>query len=87
VALSASMGLSRLGPSLLFLVALALSMAGLGWAMRNIPIGTAHAVWVGIGAVGTAAFGMLVHGDPMRAGRIVRLVLIVAGVVGLRMLH
>jgi quaternary ammonium compound-resistance protein SugE len=86
MALAASKGLSKPGFALLFVVALALSMAGLGWSMRTIPIGTAYAVWVGIGAVGTAAYGMLAQGDPATVGRIACLVLIVAGAVGLKLL-
>lgn len=86
-ALSASQGLSRLRPSLLFLAALTLSMGGLAYALRGIPIGTGYAVWVGIGAVGTALYGMAALGDPVSAGRVVCLVLIVAGVVGLKVLE
>jgi len=86
-ALSASHGFSRLRPTLLFVVAAALSMAGLSYAMRSIPIGTGYAVWVAIGAVGTAAYGMIALGDPASAGRIVCLSLIVAGVVGLKLMH
>ncbi|GAB3495105.1 DMT family transporter [Amycolatopsis cihanbeyliensis] len=85
-ALGASKGFSKLGPSLLFLLALALSMGGLAYAMRDLPVGTAYAVWVGIGAVGTAVWGMLALGDPASTGRIVCLVLIVAGVLGLKLL-
>jgi quaternary ammonium compound-resistance protein SugE len=86
-ALSASQGLTRLRPSVLFLVALALSMGGLAYAMRGIPIGTGYAVWVGIGAVGTAVYGMVALGDPVSTGRVLCLVLIVAGVVGLKVLE
>ncbi|HEX5567648.1 MAG TPA: SMR family transporter [Streptomyces sp.] len=84
VALAASQGLTRLRPTVLFLVALALSMGGLGYALRGIPVGTGYAVWVGIGAIGTALYGMAVLGDPVTTGRIVCLLLIVAGVVGLK---
>ncbi|MFD7502502.1 DMT family transporter [Streptomyces sp. NPDC059850] len=86
-ALSASHGFSRLRPTLLFVAAAALSMAGLSYAMRSIPIGTGYAVWVAIGAVGTAVYGMIALGDPVSAGRIVCLGLIVSGVVGLKLLH
>ncbi|MFI0814491.1 DMT family transporter [Streptomyces sp. NPDC021098] len=86
-ALSASHGFSRLRPTLLFAAAAALSMAGLSYAMRSIPIGTGYAVWVAIGAVGTAAYGMVALGDPVSAGRIVCLGLIVSGVVGLKLMH
>ena len=61
-ALAASEGLTRLRPSVLFLVALVLSMGGLGYALRGIPIGTGYAVWVGIGAIGTALYGMAALG-------------------------
>ncbi|MEU8569747.1 SMR family transporter [Streptomyces pathocidini] len=86
-ALSASAGLSRPKPGALFGTALVLSMGGLAYAMRTIPVGTGYAVWVGIGALGTAAYGMAALGDPVTAGRVVCLVLIVAGVVGLKFLH
>ncbi|WP_020664264.1 DMT family transporter [Amycolatopsis benzoatilytica] len=86
-ALGASKGFSRLWPSVLFGVALLLSMSGLAYSLRDIPLGTGYAVWVGIGAVGTAIYGMLAMHDPFTVGRIVCLVLIVAGVVGLKLLH
>lgn len=87
VALNASHGLSRPRPTLLFVAALVASMAGLGYAMRTIPVGTAYAVWVGIGAVGTAAYGMLVLHEPATAGRLICLALIIGGVVGLKVLN
>ena len=83
-ALSASAGFSRRGPVVVFLVALVLSMGGLAFALRDIPVGTGYAVWVGIGAVGTAVFGMVLFGEPATVGRLVCLTLIVAGVVGLK---
>ncbi|MFE7524781.1 DMT family transporter [Kitasatospora sp. NPDC057542] len=87
VALESSKGFTRLVPSLVFGVALLLSMGGLAYAMRTIPIGTGYAAWVGIGAVGTAVYGMAVLGDPVTMARIVCLLLIVSGVVGLKVLH
>ncbi|MFE7563006.1 DMT family transporter [Kitasatospora sp. NPDC057500] len=87
VALEASKGFSRLVPTVVFGVALAFSMGGLAYAMRSIPIGTGYAVWVGIGAVGTALYGMAVLGDAVTAARIGCLLLIVSGVVGLKVLH
>ncbi|QKW19742.1 ligand-binding protein SH3 [Kitasatospora sp. NA04385] len=87
VALEASKGFSRLVPSVVFAVALALSMGGLAYAMRSIPLGTGYAVWVGIGAVGTAVYGMAAMGDAVSAARITCLVLILSGVVGLKVLH
>ncbi|NIH82882.1 DMT family transporter [Amycolatopsis viridis] len=86
-ALNAARGFSRPLPSVVFAVALVASMAGLSFAMRSIPIGTGYAVWVGIGAIGTAVYGMVALGDPVTATRLVCLGLIVAGVLGLKVLH
>ncbi|MEJ8278915.1 DMT family transporter [Pseudonocardia spirodelae] len=86
-ALSQSRGFSRLGPSLLFVGALALSMGGLALALRELPVGTAYAVWVGIGAVGTALYGMAVLGEPATTARLLCLLAIVGGVAGLKVLH
>ncbi|MER7753060.1 SMR family transporter [Kitasatospora sp. NPDC097643] len=86
VALESSRGFTRLVPSLVFGVALLLSMGGLAYAMRTIPIGTGYAVWVGIGAIGTALYGMAVLGDAVTLARIGCLLLIVSGVVGLKVL-
>jgi quaternary ammonium compound-resistance protein SugE len=86
-ALARSAGFGRLVPSVVFGVALVLSMAGLAYALRTIPVGTGYAIWVGIGAVGTAAYGMAVLGEPVTTLRILCLVLIVGGVVGLKFLH
>lgn len=85
-ALEASGNFHRLWPSVLFVVALACSMAGLSYAVGHIPLGTAYGVWVGIGAIGTAAYGMAVLGDPVTVARVLCLLLIVGGVVGLRIL-
>lgn len=85
-ALARSAAFSRLVPSVVFAVALALSMAGLAYALRALPVGTAYAVWVGIGAVGTAAYGMAALGEPATAARVLCLVAIVAGVAGLKIL-
>ncbi|MBB1159079.1 MULTISPECIES: multidrug efflux SMR transporter [Amycolatopsis] len=86
-ALGASKGFSRLWPSVLFGGALLLSMSGLAYSLREIPLGTGYAVWVGIGAVGTAVYGIVAMNDPLTVGRITCLVLIVAGVVGLKLFH
>ncbi|MGW4804833.1 DMT family transporter [Kitasatospora sp. NPDC004272] len=87
VALEASKGFSRPVSTAVFAVALALSMGGLAYAMRTIPLGTGYAVWVGIGAVGTAVYGMAAMGDAVSVARITCLVLILSGVVGLKVLH
>lgn len=85
-ALSASRGLSKPVPAIVFAVALVISMGGLGFALRTLPVGTGYAVWVGVGAIGTAVYGIVAMGDPMSVGRITCLVLIVAGVVGLKVI-
>jgi quaternary ammonium compound-resistance protein SugE len=86
-ALSQSRGFTRLVPSVLFGAALVLSMIGLAYALRTIPVGTGYAIWVGIGAVGTAVYGMAALGEPATAARLLCLTAIVAGVVGLKFLH
>lgn len=87
IALDRSSGFSRLVPSVIFVVALTLSMAGLGYALRSVPIGTGYAVWVGIGAVGTTVVGMVALGEPATLVRVMCLSMIVAGVVGLKVFH
>ncbi|MGC4878918.1 DMT family transporter [Micromonospora sp. DT43] len=87
IALDRSAGFSRLVPSLVFVLALVLSMGGLAYALRDIPVGTGYAVWVGIGAVGTALVGMLALGESTSLPRILCLLLVVAGVVGLKIFH
>ena len=86
-ALDESEGFSKLGPSVMFLVALALSMAGLAYAMRSIPLGTAYAVWVGIGAVLTVAYAMASGAEPVSPARVVLLAGIVGCVVGLKLIE
>jgi quaternary ammonium compound-resistance protein SugE len=85
LALKASEGFTRLWPSLLTAVAMAASVVLLGLALRSLPVGTAYAVWTGIGAVGTAAFGMLVLGEPATAMRIGGVALIAAGIAMLKL--
>ncbi|MFN3745277.1 MAG: quaternary ammonium compound efflux SMR transporter SugE [Hyphomicrobiaceae bacterium] len=79
-------GFTRLWPSVWTIAAMVLSMYLLALAARTLPIGTAYAVWVGIGAAGAMVLGMLLLGEPNTAGRIVCVGLIVAGVVGLKLL-
>lgn len=79
-------GFSRLWPSVWTLAAMALSMLLLGLALRSLPLGTAYAVWTGIGTVGTAILGMFLFQDPATAGRLACIALIVAGIVGLKLL-
>ena len=83
--LKASKGFSELWPSAGFLVFAVTSFGLLNMALRTLDVGTAYAVWVGIGAVGTAALGMLVMGDQVSALKIAALVCIIVGVVGLNL--
>jgi quaternary ammonium compound-resistance protein SugE len=78
-------GFTRVVPSVLTLAAMAGSVFLLGLAMKSLPVGTSYAVWVGVGAVGTAILGMVLFNEPASAGRLVSLGLIVAGIVGLRL--
>lgn len=77
-------GLTRPLPTLLFVVLLAASMLLLAAATRHIPLGTAYAVWVGIGAVGAAIVGIARHGDPATPARLVFLALLIVAIVGLK---
>ncbi|MEU4589278.1 DMT family transporter [Micromonospora aurantiaca (nom. illeg.)] len=85
IALDRSAGFTRPLPSAVFAVTLVSSMAGLAYALRDIPVGTGYAVWVGIGAVGTALVGMLALGEPVNLPRVACLLLVVAGVIGLKL--
>ncbi|WP_343576939.1 SMR family transporter [Mycobacterium sp.] len=78
---------TRLWPSVVFVVGVALSMAGLTYAIRSLPLGTAYAVWVGIGAAGTAVYGMVALSESASIARVGCILLIIAGVVGLNLLH
>lgn len=77
-------GFSRLWPSVGTLLAMALSVILLGWSLKVLPVGTAYAVWTGIGAVGTALLGMWLFGESREAARLVCIGLIVAGILGLK---
>lgn len=85
VGLKYTEGFTRPLPTLLTGVALVASMALLGLAVRTLPLGTAYAVWTGIGTVGTAVLGMLLFGEPATVARLVCIGLIVAGILGLRL--
>lgn len=78
-------GFTRLWPTLGTLVALVISMGLLGFAMKSLPVGTAYAVWVGIGAVGTAILGIVLFGEAATPARLISLALIVAGIIGLKL--
>lgn len=78
-------GFTRLYPSLLTIAAMAISFLLLSIAMKTIPVGTAYAVWTGIGAVGVAIMGMFLFGESRDVIRILCLMLIVAGIAGLKL--
>ena len=85
VGLKYTNGFSRLWPSVVTVTMMAISLYLLALAARALPIGTAYAVWTGLGAVGTATLGMLWFDEPATVGRIVCMVMVVAGIAGLKM--
>ena len=78
-------GFTRLSPSVITVTAMIVSIVLLSWAMRSLPVGTAYAVWTGIGAVGAAITGILLLGESASLARIASLALIVAGIIGLKL--
>ena len=85
VGLKLSDGLTRPWPTAFTIVSLILSMGLLGWSIKTLPLGTAYAVWTGIGAVGAAAVGIWLFREPATAARLACLAMIVAGIVGLKL--
>ncbi|HET8654266.1 MAG TPA: quaternary ammonium compound efflux SMR transporter SugE [Longimicrobiaceae bacterium] len=84
VGLKYTHGLTRLVPTLVTAVILVLSMVLLAIAVRTLPLGTAYAVWTGIGTIGTVVLGIVLFGEPATAFRLLCIALIVAGIVGLK---
>ena len=78
-------GFTRVGPTVATLVAMVVSVWLLSIGMRTLPVGTAYSVWVGVGAIGTVAMGILLFGEPASAARLISVGLIVAGIVGLKL--
>lgn len=78
-------GFTKFWPSVMTIVAMLVSIVLLGFAMKSLPVGTSYAVWVGVGAVGTAILGIVLLGESASAGRLASLALIVAGIVGLKL--
>ena len=78
-------GFTRLWPTVGTVVAMAISLGLLSVAMKSLPVGTSYAVWVGVGAIGTALLGIVLLGESANAGRLFSLGLIVAGIVGLKL--
>lgn len=84
IGLKYSEGLTKLKPTLFTIIAMILSFVFLAKAVEKMPVGTAYAIWTGIGAVGTAILGMVLFKEPATAIRMVCILLIVAGIVGLK---
>jgi quaternary ammonium compound-resistance protein SugE len=85
IGLKYTVGFTRLWPSVATLAAMGASFALLSVAIKTIPLGTGYAIWTGIGAAGTAIFGMVFLGESREVARVLCLVLIVGGVIGLKM--
>jgi quaternary ammonium compound-resistance protein SugE len=85
VGLKYTEGFTRLWPSVGTVAAMIVSVVLLGWAMRSLPVGTAYAVWTGIGAVGTVLLGLVLFDEPATVARLGCVALIVAGIVGLKL--
>ncbi len=85
IGLKYTAGFTRLVPTALTVASMVVSLALLGLAARSLPIGTAYAVWTGIGSVGTALLGILLFQEPATAARLACISLIVAGIVGLKL--
>lgn len=84
IGLKYSNGFSKLWPTLGTIGAMAISMGLLGLALKQIPLGTAYAIWTGIGAVGTVVAGILLFGESLSVSRLICIVLILMGIIGLR---
>jgi quaternary ammonium compound-resistance protein SugE len=80
-------GFSRFWPTVWTVLSMIVSLSLLGIAMKNLPVGTAYAIWVGVGAVGTVVLGILLLGDSASTGRMISVALIIAGIVGLKLAH
>ncbi|HEV2513070.1 quaternary ammonium compound efflux SMR transporter SugE [Bosea sp. (in: a-proteobacteria)] len=78
-------GFSRLAPTLLTVASMGVSLGLLGLALKSLPLGTAYAIWTGIGTIGTAILGIILFGEPATALRLACIGLIVAGIVGLKL--
>jgi quaternary ammonium compound-resistance protein SugE len=85
IGLKYSEGFTRLWPSVATVAAMAISLGSLGIAMKSLPLGTAYAIWVGVGAVGTVILGIVLFDEPANALRVGSVLLIVAGLVGLKL--
>lgn len=86
-ALGKSEGLTRLWPSVIFLVVMTVSLVGLGWAMKYLPAGTAYAVWVGIGATLAVVYAMATGEEPVSVARVLLICGLIGCIVGLRLVN
>lgn len=77
-------GFTRLGPAIWTILAMIVSLWLLGIAMKSLPVGTAYSIWVGVGAVGTVILGIVLFGEPANAGRLISVMFIIAGIIGLK---
>ncbi|WP_178861568.1 quaternary ammonium compound efflux SMR transporter SugE [Thiomicrorhabdus cannonii] len=80
-------GFSKLWPSVFTVIGMVLSVVLLGWAMKYLPVGTAYAVWVGIGVVGTVILGIVLFSEPADAVRLTSVALIIIGIIGVKLSH
>lgn len=85
IGLKYTVGFTRLWPSVGTILAMVVSVLLLGFAMRQLPVGTAYAVWVGVGAVGTVILGIFLFGDSASPARLISVGLIIAGIIGLKL--
>jgi len=85
VGLKYTEGFTRLWPTVGTVLAMVISLGLLGVAMRSLPVGTAYAIWVGVGAIGTVILGIVLLGEPANIGRLLSLGLILAGIIGLKL--
>ncbi|RLV55098.1 QacE family quaternary ammonium compound efflux SMR transporter [Aeromicrobium phragmitis] len=86
-ALGKSEGFTKLGPTVVFGISVVASMVGLAWAMRELPTGTAYAVWVGIGASLTVAYAMATGTEPISLARLLLILGLIGCIVGLKLVH
>lgn len=85
IGLKYSAGFTRLWPTVWTAAAMVVSLWLLGVAMKDLPVGTAYSVWVGVGAVGTVILGIVLFGEPANPARLISVGLIIAGIVGLKL--
>ncbi len=85
IGLKYTVGFTRFWPTVWTVLSMIISLGLLGIALKSLPVGTAYSVWVGVGAIGTVISGILLLGEPVSAARIISVVLILAGIVGLKL--